>query len=1408
MPQAPYSPCVYLGKVGLLGGMPSDEEGDSKPPAKRQSPNLDDELTMCNKKARDGERWVQGPCIQLPGYANEETYHWNIPRGYTFLKYKVLGNNTDDTEIAIKQNQGDYALVDQEASTQCTENKIESSVGGQEQEEVAGRSNASLEMTVSRKTKASDKLSGHKNDSNANDLLVMQVLLCLKEVTVISHQASIDPEEIRHNLRKHYSEKFAHVPSLFGEAEKSLKEIRNLQLTLQLISPADQKGKYEDTEDDVATPHARREYKKEAIALEDLFRRRSTQPEEAVREINKVLVVGGAGMGKTTLSKKIAYLWARGEWGKEFAAVYVLPVQALQKSQYDDTSYRREATLPTAIVNLCFTPPTNEATYKALRAHVDDELAAATTLVVLDGLDERSGVSEALLSQAKTGKNKLLMLSRSHGMAEERTLADIEIENTGLSEQQMRDYVIDENLSGLPEGQSKDFILQLARHPSISDIARVPVNLEILCLLWRDRKMQAIVSQAMGQGSLSGLYRVLTQYIWERYATAYVTEEEKPALRVTTANQAGLPIDHHDDPFDTLGKIAVKAFEKEEILINQSLVQELVQGSVLEHLEVMQHADCLLLQRLEGSGQYQFSHLTFQEYFAGRWLAKQLFSKNKDEKEKAELFFKTNKYDPWYGKVFSFMTGEVSEETGQEGIRQLLSLTNEGVQEVLGLHHISLQMRLLNEWLCLYSKKEEEVKIELRELEKAFKILTSFKKWFVKGTEVIRKHEGSALLRQLTNVLQDVHAVAGYVAPQCFEVLLAGVKDESVRQATLNALGHLAKTAPDIAPQCLPFLFTAVKNEDKDVCKAALRALATVAQAVPDMAPRCLEVLLTAAQDDGEDEDEDESGDIRWAALYAFLKVAQAVPDVAPQCLPFLLTAVQDENENVRQAALGTLVAVTQTVPDVAPQCLPFLLTAVQDENENVRQAALETLVAVTQTVPDMAPQCLEVLLTAIKDEDGEVRWVTLKALGQVAEAAPDLANQCLPSLLAAIKDKDENEEVREVALEALGKVTKAAPDVAPQCLSSLLAAIEDKDENEDIREAALEALGQVAQAAPDLGPQCFEALLTAIKDDKSILWATQKTLAKVAQTNSSRYFPSLLAAVKDEDIRGAALEALAKVTQEVPDMAPQCLEVLLAAVKDEDKNVRWVALEALGQVAQAVPDVAPQCLSSLLAAVKDENVRRAALEVLAKVAPAVPDMAPQCLEVLLAAVKYEDKNIRGAALRALAEVVQAAPDMAPQCLSSLLAAAMDKDIRWVALEVLAKVAQTVPDIAPQCFSFLLAAAMDMDKDAREVALRALRQVSLEHLINSYWATQQKNLLASIIRQRLYQTPLVVIPGTSDSQWCLVLYQTTGVSKKWGKPKKEIKQFVSSIKEGMGMSHTSREKKYATAASALNLGLR
>ena len=126
--------------------------------------------------------------------------------------------------------------------------------------------------------------------------------------------------------------------------------------------------------------------------------------------------------------------------------------------------------------------------------------------MVLDGLDERSGASEALLSQAKSGSHKLLLLSRSYGIEQERRLADIEIEHAGFNDGQMQDYV----RGNLSSDLAKGLLSFIGEYPSIGVIAHVPVSLQILCFLWRDRSGLVCVKRPLSSGSLPGLYRRLS----------------------------------------------------------------------------------------------------------------------------------------------------------------------------------------------------------------------------------------------------------------------------------------------------------------------------------------------------------------------------------------------------------------------------------------------------------------------------------------------------------------------------------------------------------------------------------------------------------------------------------------------------------------------------------------------------------------------------------------------------------------------------------------------------------------------------------------------------------------------------------------------------------------------------------
>ena len=108
-----------------------------------------------------------------------------------------------------------------------------------------------------------------------------------------------------------------------------------------------------------------------------------------------MLLVGEAGTGKSTLVRKLAYVWAKDEGLREVLLVYVLLVRDLLASWYDNQgNCFHAATLATAVVLQHFPQARGDKRkFLQLRKIVEQSLTKPTTLVVLDGLDESSGCS-------------------------------------------------------------------------------------------------------------------------------------------------------------------------------------------------------------------------------------------------------------------------------------------------------------------------------------------------------------------------------------------------------------------------------------------------------------------------------------------------------------------------------------------------------------------------------------------------------------------------------------------------------------------------------------------------------------------------------------------------------------------------------------------------------------------------------------------------------------------------------------------------------------------------------------------------------------------------------------------------------------------------------------------------------
>ncbi|MCX8566464.1 MAG: HEAT repeat [Glomeribacter sp. 1016415] len=967
------------------------------------------------------------------------------------------------------------------------------------------------------------------------------------------------------------------------------------------------------------------------IALEKLFEVQKLR-DGSGGVPKRILIQGRAGIGKTTLCKKLVYEYHQNRlWQDQFESVLWVPLRQLKTH----APKRLEDLLCTQYF-AGYESSQAQALSKAFYTHKDK------TLFILDGLDEVVGE----LNEGRPLKDFLqILLNQAHVVITSRPAGvdakllgqlDLELETVGFNPANVQAY-IEKFVPALNRAAIQQFI---HRTPLIQGLVNIPIQLDALCYSWDRLPQNQDVTMSM-------LYEAMVGKLWRKDSVRVEKKDEDGQLLgddvIDSLSEADLE-ELMTAEIDYLGYLAFKGLEAEKIEFSR---EELSQRrkelnirpqtggklplSFTTNLKKTSYLHTADGHRLEPERQYHFLHLTFQEYFAAKFLVRYLQTDIKARREGADTkvspmgmsatpsqeelqaFIAEHKHNPRYEIVWWMVAGLLKDAP----LERFFTLLEKAPRDLIGMRHQQVVMG------CLSEARDQLNQETVLGLEK------ELAKWFdfemkLNGKSTLGRQSAFPEHLLLTALDQsgdrkrliiEMLGIRPALSDAAEQALIGALQDqdESVRSAAARALEDQS-TLSDAAVRAL---IGALQDQDWNVWSAAARALggqSTVSDAAVLALIGALQdqnVWYAAAHALGDRTLSDAAvqalngalQDQNWMVRFGAVSALGRQSRVSDAAVQAFIGALQDENKSVRSAAASALGRQSR-VSDAAEQAL---IGALQDQDESVKSAAARAL-GCQSTLSDAAVQAL---IGALQNENKFVRSEAVSALGRQST----VSDATVQALIRAFQDQDE--EVRDAAADALG----GQSTVSDAAVQALIGALQDQDE--EVRSAAASALGYQSTVSD----AAVQALIGALQDED---WSVRSAAARALEdqsTVSDAAVQALIGALQDEDwgVRDAAASALGSQST-VSDAAVQAL---IGALQDQDGSVRDAAASALGYQS-TVSDAAVQALIGALQD-QDESVRDAAASALGG-----RTLSEAAVQALVGACQDQDESVRDAAARAL----------------------------------------------------------------------------------------------------------------------------------------------------------------------------
>ncbi|KAJ5679176.1 hypothetical protein N7462_007420 [Penicillium macrosclerotiorum] len=424
----------------------------------------------------------------------------------------------------------------------------------------------------------------------------------------------------------------------------------------------------------------------------------------------RILIRGRAGVGKTTLCKKIVHDFLNGQlWGDHFDRLIWIPLRSL-KSKASPKELLQD------YFKYCPSQLGSESLVSALWASMFGP-NNAQTLLLLDGLDE---ISDERSSGAGDMTDSLKdLLNYSNVIITSRPSAvglpgvnqfDLELETVGFQQNQVTAYLNKVVVDSTKRKEMQEFINQ---HCLIQGLIQIPIQLDALCYSWDDELRKKDMPKTM-----TALYQAIEHNLWK-----------KDVLRLEKRNERVLLSENQTQKLRQRSQLQAfvgREMEMLELFAFTGLQNDIIEFSPRHRDRLYENSGILGMSDdiLDGSSflrtsdlskrastTYHFLHLTFQEFFAAQyfvrcWVSGQditLLSLRASQKAATTIapdkLVEEEKYNGRYDIFWRFVAGLLYfKDTAQ--LYRFFQKIEEKPHDMLGPSHLRLLMHCFSEVPC------------------------------------------------------------------------------------------------------------------------------------------------------------------------------------------------------------------------------------------------------------------------------------------------------------------------------------------------------------------------------------------------------------------------------------------------------------------------------------------------------------------------------------------------------------------------------------------------------------------------------------------------------------------------------------------------------------------------------------